>query len=103
MADVIDLAEVPTVVEEGPVKQARGDVAESGMAADDLVPFHTISDGAGRRSSDEVIVVEGVGTANLDAATAGHLIKAAVAESVGTTVAPERGPRRPAPDGSAPP
>lgn len=74
-------ADVP--VEVAPI----GDVAPTDLDASDLVPFATLfEDGAARQSADEILVVESVGSAVLDAATGEHLLDAAVAESVGTTV-----------------
>ncbi|MFB6157835.1 MAG: ornithine cyclodeaminase family protein [Haloferacaceae archaeon] len=67
---------------------AIGDVAAAGIGRDDLVPFPAALDGSDGRPVDagDVVVVESVGTAVLDAAAAGHLHAAAVADGVGTTV-----------------
>lgn len=62
-----------------------GDVAESGMGVDDLVPFSALMAGeAGRRNPEEILVVESVGTAVLDAAAGEHVLGAAEAADVGT-------------------
>jgi alanine dehydrogenase len=74
-------ADVPEEVAE------TGDALDAGLDADDLVPFSAvITDGAGRESDHEILVVESVGTAVLDAAAAGHVLEAAEEEGVGTEV-----------------
>ena len=65
-----------------------GDLRETGLDADDLVPLSDVFEGtAGRESDDEILVVESVGTAVLDAAAAGWVYERAREEGVGTTVA----------------
>ena len=65
-----------------------GDVATAGVDPDRLVPLATpLDDGYDREiGSDEVVVVESVGTAVLDAAAAGHVYDAAVEAGVGVEV-----------------
>ncbi|MFC6614655.1 ornithine cyclodeaminase family protein [Halopenitus salinus] len=55
--------------------------------ADELIPFSSaLSGAAGRETDSEVIVVESVGTAVLDAAAAEHLHEAALSAGVGTEI-----------------
>jgi alanine dehydrogenase len=64
-----------------------GDALDAGLAADDFTPLSEVFEGrAGRESDDEVLVVESVGTAVLDAATAEHVYERAVESGVGTDV-----------------
>ncbi|MFB6304283.1 MAG: ornithine cyclodeaminase family protein [Haloferacaceae archaeon] len=65
-----------------------GDVADAGVDPGRLVPFSAALDGSYDRpvAPDDVVVVESVGTAVLDAAAADHLHAAAVDRGVGTTV-----------------
>ena len=64
-----------------------GDVADAGMDETDLVAFSEVLAGrAGRETDAEILVVESVGSAVMDAATAAHLTERAVAENVGTAV-----------------
>jgi len=64
-----------------------GDVREAGLDVDDLLPFSSVFEGeAGRGDADEIIVVESVGSAVMDAATAGLVYEKAVEEDVGTTL-----------------
>lgn len=74
-------ADVPEEVAE------TGDVREAGLDADDLHPFSAVFEGAaGRGNPDEIIVVESVGSAVMDAATAGLVYEKAVEADVGTTL-----------------
>ncbi|MFC6717799.1 ornithine cyclodeaminase family protein [Natrialbaceae archaeon GCM10025810] len=58
-----------------------------GYADVDPVPFGAaVAEGRGRRSRDEVIVLESVGTAVLDAATAEHVFERATERGFGTVV-----------------
>ncbi|MFC7045265.1 ornithine cyclodeaminase family protein [Halobacteriaceae archaeon GCM10025711] len=64
-----------------------GDVRETGVDPDALVPLSAVFEGdAGRESDDEILVVDSVGTAVLDAATAEWVFDAAAADGVGTKV-----------------
>jgi len=64
-----------------------GDLRATDLTEDDLVPLAAVFEGtAGRESADEIIVVESVGTAVLDAATAAHVYEQAESEDVGTVV-----------------
>lgn len=66
---------------------AIGDLDGTGLDAADLIPLSEVFEGrAGRASDDEVLVVESVGTAVLDAATADHLYERALAAGRGTEV-----------------
>lgn len=74
-------ADVPAEVAE------IGDLADSGLDAADLVPFSAVLAGeAGRRDPGEILIVESVGTAVLDAATGEYLLEAAAAAGAGTEV-----------------
>ncbi|NEU58873.1 ornithine cyclodeaminase family protein [Halorussus sp. MSC15.2] len=64
-----------------------GDALEADLAADDLVPFSAVLEGrAGRDSGDDILVVESVGTAVLDAAAAEHVFGVAEEKGVGIEV-----------------
>ena len=64
-----------------------GDFADSGVEATDLTPLSDVFEGrAGRESDGEILVVASVGSAVLDAATAGFLYERAEAEDAGTVV-----------------
>lgn len=64
-----------------------GDVLRTDVRASDLVAFSAVLDGGvGRTSLEEILVVESVGTAVLDAATAEYVLDAAEAAGIGTTV-----------------
>ncbi|WP_115862556.1 ornithine cyclodeaminase family protein [Halorussus litoreus] len=74
-------ADVPAEVAE------IGDVLESGVEQQDLTPFSEVLEGrAGRESADEIIVVESVGTAVLDAASAEHVYEQAESRGIGIDV-----------------
>ena len=74
-------ADVPAEVAE------IGDLRATDLAEADLVPFSDVLGGeAGREAHDELLVVESVGSAVLDAATAGHVLAEAEREAVGTVV-----------------
>jgi alanine dehydrogenase len=74
-------ADVPAEVAE------IGDLAGTGLDAEDLVPFSAVLAGeAGRHDPAEVLVVESVGTAVLDAATGEYVLDAAAAAGVGSEV-----------------
>ncbi len=74
-------ADVPAEVAE------VGDALAADLATPDLVPFSAVLAGeAGRVTDDEILVVESVGTAVLDAAAAEHVYVAAEAADVGTEV-----------------
>lgn len=91
-----DMQEVPsgaiedaaTVFADVPEEVAAiGDVREAAFDPTDLVPFSDVLAGdAGRASPDDRIVVESVGTAVLDAATAEYVYDGAVEAAVGTDV-----------------
>ncbi|MFB6183882.1 MAG: ornithine cyclodeaminase family protein [Haloarculaceae archaeon] len=64
-----------------------GDVAATDLDADDLVPLSAVFEGeAGRESDDEILVVESVGNAVLDAATAAQVYGEAERRDAGTVV-----------------
>ena len=74
-------ADVPTEVAE------IGDVVGAGLSLDDLVSFADVFEGAaGRENNDEILVMESVGSAVLDAAAGEYVLEAATAADVGTTV-----------------
>jgi len=75
------VADVPREVAE------IGDLRGSALDAADLVPLADVLDGRApeRTDADGVIVAESVGSAVLDAATAGHLVERARDRDVGTT------------------
>jgi alanine dehydrogenase len=63
---------------------AIGDIEPTSLSGADLVPFSAVFEGeAGRRNDDEIIVVESVGTAVLDAATGEYVLEAADAAGIG--------------------
>lgn len=62
-----------------------GDLAGTGLGTADLIPLSDVFEGrAGRETADEVLVVESVGTAVLDAAAADHLYRCARERERGT-------------------
>jgi len=64
-----------------------GDLDDTGLTVDDLVPLGALLDGDAPRPTDEdLTVVESVGSAVLDAATAEYVLDAADATGGGTTV-----------------
>ena len=64
-----------------------GDVVSTGVDPDRLEPLSAVFLAtAGRGADDEIIVVESVGTAVLDAAAAGHVLERAEARGVGRSV-----------------
>jgi alanine dehydrogenase len=64
-----------------------GDLRETGLDADDMTPLGAVFAGDdGRGSPDEIVVVESVGTAVLDAAAGEYVYDAAVEADVGTDV-----------------
>ncbi|MDS0297132.1 ornithine cyclodeaminase family protein [Halogeometricum sp. S1BR25-6] len=64
-----------------------GDFADVGVDATDLTPLSDVFEGrAGRESDGEILVVASVGSAVLDAATAGYLYERADDEDAGTVV-----------------
>ncbi|MFC6836993.1 ornithine cyclodeaminase family protein [Halomarina ordinaria] len=64
-----------------------GDVADAGLSEEDLLPLSAVFEGeAGRAREEEVLVVESVGSAVLDAAAAGMVYERAQEEGVGTDV-----------------
>ena len=69
-----------------------GEVAETGdirgrLRVEELVALSEVFEGrAGRESDDEILVVDSVGSAVLDAAAAEHVLDRAAAEGVGTVV-----------------
>ena len=74
-------ADVPSEVAE------IGDLLATDLVASDLVPFSDVLAGtAGRAAPDEVLVVESVGSAVFDAASAAHVLDVAEDRDVGTVV-----------------
>jgi alanine dehydrogenase len=64
-----------------------GDVADAGLGVEDLRALSEVFEGrAGRESDEEVLVVDSVGSAVLDAATTAHLVERAAERDVGTDV-----------------
>lgn len=64
-----------------------GDITASGLSEADLVPFSEMLHGAtGRESDEEILVVESVGSATMDAAAAGHIFERALEKGIGTEV-----------------
>ena len=63
-----------------------GDVAGTGLDADAIVPLSALLSGAEPPPAGEVVVVESVGSAVLDAAAAEHLLERARRRDVGETV-----------------
>ena len=64
-----------------------GDVANAGLSEADLVPFSEMLHGdAGRESAEEILVVESVGSAVMDAAAAGYIVERAEEQGIGTEV-----------------
>jgi len=64
-----------------------GDARAAGLSAVDLLPLSAAFEGGrGRQRDDEILVVESVGSAVLDAATADYVYERAVDADVGTTV-----------------
>ena len=75
------IADVPEEVVE------TGDIRGTGLAPEDLVPLSDVLAGRWERgSNEEVVLVESVGSAILDAAAAEHLYDRAVEADVGTLV-----------------
>jgi alanine dehydrogenase len=73
-------ADVPEEVAE------TGDIAGR-LAVDDLIPLSEVFEGrAGRESEEEILVVDSVGSAVLDAAAAEHVLEQAEEREVGTVV-----------------
>ncbi|WP_227356885.1 ornithine cyclodeaminase family protein [Haladaptatus salinisoli] len=65
-----------------------GDLRATDLEADDLVPLSDVLDGrAGRDAESDIVVVESVGTAALDAAAGEHVLERAEATGVGREVA----------------
>ncbi len=61
-----------------------GDVRATDLEADDFVPLGDVFDGAAVRDSDsEIVVVESVGSAVLDAAASEFVFERAAATNVG--------------------
>ena len=64
-----------------------GDVRNTGVEASELVALANVFEGrAGRESDEEILVVESVGTAVLDAAVAEDVFECAAESDVGTTL-----------------
>ncbi|MCT9094966.1 ornithine cyclodeaminase family protein [Haloarchaeobius sp. HME9146] len=62
-----------------------GDLLATDLTEDDLIPLSAVFEGdAGRESDDEILVVESVGTAVLDAATAADVYESATEAGIGT-------------------
>ena len=64
-----------------------GDMRAAGVDADAIAPFADVVTGdEGRTSPDDVLLVDGVGSAVLDAAAAAHVYERAVEAGVGREV-----------------
>ncbi|WP_435365366.1 ornithine cyclodeaminase family protein [Haloarchaeobius sp. DYHT-AS-18] len=62
-----------------------GDLLATDLTEDDLIPLSAVFEGeAGRESDEEILVVESVGTAVLDAATAADVYESATEAGIGT-------------------
>jgi alanine dehydrogenase len=62
-----------------------GDLLATDLTVDDLVPLSAVFEAeAGRESAEEILVVESVGTAVLDAAAAAAVYESAIEEGIGT-------------------
>ncbi|WP_439028117.1 ornithine cyclodeaminase family protein [Haloarchaeobius sp. DT45] len=62
-----------------------GDLLATDLTTEDLIPLSAVFEGeAGRESDEEILVVESVGTAVLDAATAAEVYESATADGIGT-------------------
>ncbi|SFH01417.1 alanine dehydrogenase [Halopelagius inordinatus] len=86
--DAETMARAATVFADVPAEAAEvGDTAEAGVEESELRPLSAVFEGdAGRDSPDEILVVESVGSAVLDAATAGHLYERAERAEAGVVV-----------------
>lgn len=86
--DAETMTRAATIFADVPEEAAEvGDTAEAGVGASALRPLSDVFEGAaGRDSPEEILVVESVGSAVLDAATAGHLYERAEARGVGVVV-----------------
>ena len=74
------IADVPEEVVE------TGDIRETGLSAEELIPLSAVLSWEWEREAGEIVLVESVGSAVLDAATAEHLYERAVEAEVGTLV-----------------
>lgn len=63
-----------------------GDIANTGATEAELIPFSSMLAGEGGREPNEIVLVESVGSAVMDAAAASHLYDTAIEEGVGTAV-----------------
>ncbi|UPV76040.1 ornithine cyclodeaminase family protein [Halorussus limi] len=64
-----------------------GDALEANLAEDDLIPLSEVFEKrAGRETEDEILVVESVGSAVLDAAAAEHVFEESERQGIGTEV-----------------
>jgi alanine dehydrogenase len=62
-----------------------GDLAATGLGPEDLIPLSSVLVGdVGRESDSEILIVESVGTAVLDAAAGAHIYEQAVIKGLGT-------------------
>ncbi|WP_331236478.1 ornithine cyclodeaminase family protein [Natronorarus salvus] len=74
------IADVPEEVVE------TGDIRETGLRVEELIPLSDVLSAEWSREVGEIVLVESVGSAILDAAAAEHLFERAIAEEVGTIV-----------------
>ena len=74
------IADVPGEVVE------TGDIRGTGLGAGELIPLSEVLSGEWRREEGEIVLVESVGSAILDAATSEHLYERAVEADVGQLV-----------------
>lgn len=64
-----------------------GDIAATDLSAEDLVPFHELLHGdAGRGDPEEILVIDSVGSAIMDAAAASYVYERAEKRGLGTDV-----------------
>ncbi|RDI71926.1 ornithine cyclodeaminase family protein [Halopelagius longus] len=86
--DAETMARAASVFADVPEEAAEvGDAREAGVEESELVPLSDVFEGvAGREDESEILVVESVGSAVLDAATAGHLYERAEKEDAGVRV-----------------
>lgn len=65
---------------------AIGDMTAAGVVESELIPFSTLLAGDERHSDDEIVLVESVGSAVMDAAAASYVYEEAVKAGVGTEI-----------------
>lgn len=86
--DAITLERAARIFADVPEEVAEiGDLLDADVGIEDLIPFSDVVVGdAGRESDDEILVVDSVGSAVMDAASAEHVFDEAERMDIGTTV-----------------